>query len=172
MKIRWHAAALVAVIGAMLLGTPVSAQRRGNQSTPAQRAEMERRLRENFERLVQDRLQLTETQATQLADVVLQFQEERLTLQRRESELRRRLQGQGQGQGNSTRRVVSLPDVEARAVLDEMRSLQNAEIEIFNREHERLLQIMTPSQLVRYYMIREQLAESLRRVRAPGARSG
>lgn len=161
---------LAAVLAALALAfsTPLSAQRRGNGPiTPAQRAEMEQRLRANFERLVVDRLQLTPAQATQLADVVLQFQEERLVLQRRESDLRRRLQGQG----NGSRRSAPLPEAEARVVLEEMRALQNAETELFNREHDRLLQLMTPSQLVRYYTIREDLAESLRRVRGPGARA-
>ena len=50
MRRSWGSAALLAVFAAVLLGTPVSAQRRGNPDTPAERAEMERRLRENFER--------------------------------------------------------------------------------------------------------------------------
>jgi Spy/CpxP family protein refolding chaperone len=155
---------------ALTLAAPASAQRRGSSNTPVERAELERRLRENFERLVRERLELTEAQATQLADVVLEFQGERLAQQRRESDLRRRLQGQGGSGGR--RGGAPLSEEEARAVLAEMRALQNQETEIFNREHERLLGILTPTQLVRYYLIREQLAESLRRVRGPGDRGG
>jgi hypothetical protein len=165
MRSRPFQALLLGLVALTLVGAPASAQRRGGGTTAAERAEIERRLRSNFERLVRDRLQLTDVQATQFADVVLEFQEERLVLQRRESDLRRRLQGQG---GSGRRGGAPLPEEEARAVLAEMRAVQSAETEIFIREQERLLGIVSPPQLVRYYLIREQLAESLRRVRGPG----
>jgi hypothetical protein len=162
----WLIPATLAVALALSLGAPLSAQRRGSSNTPAERADLERRLRDNFERTVRDRLDLTEVQAAQLADVVLGFQQERLVLQRRESDLRRRLQGQV---SSARRGGPLLSDPEAREVLSEMRAVQNAETDLINREHDRLLQVLSPPQLVRYYLIREQLADILRRVRGPGA---
>ena len=149
---------LLAVLGLVL---PLSAQRRGSGNSQASRAEMERRVRESYDRLVRDRLGLSEQQLEALNEAVLPFQEERLTIQRRETELRRRLEGQS----TSNRRVPLMPEAQAREVVQEMRALQVAETDLFNREQERLQQLLTPGQMVAYYMIREQLAEALRRAR-------
>jgi hypothetical protein len=151
---------LIVLIAVLALAQPASAQRRGGSSQPS-RAELERRLREDFEERVRERLGLTEEQARNLSNAVLEFQQERLDLQRRESALRQRLERQGTGR----RGGALLADDQARDVLREMRALQNDETSLFNREHDRLLELLTPGQLVSYYLLREQFAESLRRVR-------
>jgi hypothetical protein len=152
---------LIVLVLLLGLSGPASAQRRG--SGGQSRAEMERRLRESYDRLVRDRLGLTQEQAQALNEAVQPFQEERVALQRRESDLRQRLDRQRQGSDN--RRVALMPEAQAREVVQEMRALQIAETDLFNREQDRLLQLLTPGQLVSYYLIREQLAEALRRAR-------
>ena len=151
--------ALLLLVAALTVAQPASAQRRGN-SQPS-RAQLEQRLREDFEERVRERLGLTDEQARNLSNAVLEFQQERLELQRRESALKQRLERQGTGR----RGGALLADDQARDVLREMRALQNDETSLFNREHDRLLQLLTPAQLVSYYLLREQFAESLRRVR-------
>jgi hypothetical protein len=160
--------AVAVLLCALSVAHPMDAQRRGGGSnSQSSRAEMERRLRESYERLVRERLGLTEGQARELSEAVLVFQEERVDLQRRETTLRRRLEGQGGG-GQANRRLVSLPEDQARDILREMRSIQDAETDLFNREQDRLMQLLTPQQLVTYYQIREDLGDALRRVRGPG----
>ena len=158
---RWS---LVLLVAALWVAQPASAQRRGGSSQQQSRAQLEQRLREDFEERVRERLGLTEEQARNLSNAVLEFQQERLELQRRESALKQRLERQGTGR----RGGAMLADDQAREVLREMRALQNDETDLFNREHDRLLQLLTPGQLVGYYLLREQFAESLRRVRGSG----
>ena len=160
--------AVIVLLCALSVAHPMDAQRRGGgSSSSSSRAEMERRLRESYERLVRERLGLTDVQARELSAAVLVFQEERVELQRRETALRRRLESQGGG-GQANRRLVSVPDDQARDILREMRSIQDAETDLFNREQDRLLQLLSPQQLVNYYQIREDLGDALRRVRGPG----
>jgi hypothetical protein len=158
--------ALVVLVTLLAVAQPGAAQRsRGGSSQQPSRAEMERRIRENYEQQVRERLGLNEEQARELNEAVMTFQEERLALQRREAALKRRLEGQG---GGGRRGPVVLADTQAREVLQEMLALENDETDLFNREQERLLELLTPSQLVSYYLLREQFAETLRRARSPG----
>jgi hypothetical protein len=158
---------LFAMLTTLTLVQPAAAQRSrgGSPSQQPSRAELERRLRENYEQQVRERLGLDEEQARELNEAVMQFQEERLALQRRESALKRRLEGQG---ATGRRGGAVLADNTAREVLQEMLALENDETSLFNREQERLLELLTPSQLVSYYLLREQFAETLRRARSPG----
>ncbi len=159
----------LALIAVLALVQPAAAQRsRGGSPSQPSRAEMERRLRESYERQVRERLGLSEDQARELNDAVMQFQEERLVLQRRESALKRRLEGQG---GTGRRGGVQLADDQAREVLREMVALENDETDLFNREQNRLLELLTPAQLLSYYLLREQFAETLRRARGSERRS-
>ena len=163
---------LIVLLLALALAQPAAAQRSrgGGSSQQPSRAEMERRLRENYEQQVRERLGLGEEQSRELNAAVMPFQEERLALQRRESALKRRLEGQGGG-GQGRRGGALLADDQARDVLREMMDLQNDETDLFNREQQRLLQLLTPSQLVSYYLLREQFAETLRRARGSDRRS-
>jgi hypothetical protein len=135
---------------------------------------MERRLQEGFNNLVRNQLGLEPQQASNFGEVVLRFQDERQRLVTREAELRRRYQIGGvvsEGAPNILRRGGPLmADAEAREVLREMRALRTAETDLFSREQDRLLELVSPGQLVRYYLLREQLAESIGRLRggAPG----
>jgi len=171
MSIRSCVCALVA---GLALSGPLVAQEQRRPGPQADRAEMERRVQDMFAELVRTQLGLEREDALVFGQAVLTFQQERQALLRREAELRRRLrleEGAGRGMGF---RGELLPEAEAQTVLREMRALRTAEHDLYVREQDRLMELLTPGQLVRYYLLREQLADGIGRLRggAPGGAAG
>lgn len=151
------------------------------QQGPQRRMEMERRVRERFGEIVKERLGLSAEQQQELADVLRTFQEERESLALRESQLRRRIVAQGVLTPRDD--APLLDDEEAREILDEWRKIWDDERSLVSAEEDRLLQLLTPSQLVRFYAMREALNDRVRGLRqggppgpgggmGPGARGG
>ncbi|HEX9884907.1 MAG TPA: hypothetical protein VGA70_00390 [Longimicrobiales bacterium] len=134
------------------------------------RGEVEQRVRARFGEMVRQRLQLTPEAQEAMSEVLQDFQERREALALREAQLRRRVQGQGRlGRGGSP---PPLTDEEAVAILDEMAGLRAEESDLAELEQERLLAVLTPTQLLRYYAMRDQLAETVRRLQAGGPGGG
>jgi len=131
-----------------------------------QRMELERRLRLGFQRTVQNQLNLGEDQLSRLQEIMQSFQGERSELNRAQASLRYRL------------RDPALPDMsddDARAILQEMIDVQARELDLYRREQEALLSLLTPVQLVRFYRLRDDLGqrvEELRRGRGMGPGGG
>lgn len=147
-----------------LAASPVAAQ--GRREGPPSRAEMERRVRERFEAIVNRELGLSEAQGDELRRIVMDFQPERRALGRRSMQLRQELSAAD----------ASLDDVRARALLDELVQVQEAEARILRQEIERMLTVLTPAQAVRFYTLRERMGERMRqlqdRVGGPAGRGG
>lgn len=165
---RWAVAAL------LVLTLPLAGQQRRGPGPGMDRAEMQRRIQLRFGEIVRNELGLDEHEARALGDIVRSFQEERQALVLRERQLRRRALGQAGG-GAPARRERLLPDEEARELLGEMAELRVAEAELYRREQERLLEVLTPGQVVRFHVLREEMAERLRRIRGgppPGGGPG
>jgi hypothetical protein len=164
---------------ALALAAPLSAQLPAQQppapragSPPASRLEMERRVQQAFAQRVREQLGLDASQAAALGDATLAFQRERQTLVRRENELRRRYRmGAAEAGGGG---APAIPDAEAMEILRELRALRAEELNLYTREQERLLQLLTPAQVVRYYLLREQLANRINGLRGgpPGPGAG
>lgn len=118
--------------------------------------ELERRLEARFQDMIEERLQLGPEEARRLQGVMESFREKRMTLNRAQSSLRHQL------------RDPALPDLteeEAREILRETIRLQEEELELYRREQEELLSILSPTQLVRFYSLREALGRRLRQLR-------
>lgn len=125
------------------------------------RMELERRVRARFGQMVKERLGLTDEQAARLAETVGSFRQDRQSLMREEQALQKRVEA-ALLEGGPT-------DDEARTLLDQMQKLQFDEAELFKNEQEKLLEVLTPSQLVRFHALREQMGRRIQQLRGgPG----
>ena len=145
----------------------VTAQQR-RPIRPGNRLQMEERVRQRFDDIVRTQLGLNGDQAERLTRVVQSFQAERQALLRRERELRRRVR-QGAGGLAPGRGGSLMSEEQARAALREMTDLRRVETELQQQEMEQLLEVLTPGQLVRFYLLREEMADRLTRLRRPPA---
>jgi hypothetical protein len=166
------------LMAALLIAAPLSAQLPAQQQPgargglPANRLQLERRLQQAFAQRVREELGLNADQATALGSATLGFQRERQDLVRRENELRRRYRMGAAEVGGARAGAPAVPDAEAMEILRELRSLRAAELDLYTREQDRLLQLLTPAQVVRYYLLREQLADRINGLRGGAAGPG
>jgi Spy/CpxP family protein refolding chaperone len=127
------------------------------------RRELEQRLEARFGEMVREELKLTREEFRELQDVMQSFREDRRALNRSQASLRHRLRDPGLG---------DVTDEEAREILQEMIRLRAREVELYRMEQQRLLSVLSPSQLLRFYSLREALGrrlQQLRRGRGPGS---
>jgi len=121
-----------------------------------------------FERIVRQRLQLTDAQVDQLRATNQRFAPQRRDLQAREREIRQAMRAQLQ--------PGAVPD-EARlsTLVDSLFALQHERINMLQSEQRELATFLTPSQRVRYYALQEQLrrrVEQMRQRQAGGMQLG
>jgi Spy/CpxP family protein refolding chaperone len=132
------------------------------------REQLERRVRARFAETMQRRLGLTHEQSQRLSEVVDALQGERRSLGRDERALRTRMEAILTEEGTS--------DADAREVLLQMEELRLREARLFQTEQERMLEVLTPVQVVRFHAMREQLAARIQQLRGgppgPGRRPG
>lgn len=149
--------ALVAIFLTLHWAGTVSAQRGPPGERGPDREAMQERIRERFGEIVRRQLGLDRAAQQALLEAVRESERERRTLLGREMELRKQLREQVE--------IAPLRDpspllepAEARELLREMAAIREAELRLFRAEQERLLQVLTPPQLVRFYALREDLA--------------
>lgn len=165
-------ALLVTVVGLGGFPSLLEAQQPRRPGARVQnRTQLERQLRVRFQQMVARELGLSEEQGQALDGVVAQFQEPRAELARRQAELRRRMMGTG----------ALLSEAEASAVLQEILEVKEEETRLLAEEQSRLQEVLSPPQVVRFYTLREQLANRVRQLRenrrggggsGPGATGG
>lgn len=126
------------------------------QAGQRQRMELERRLEARFGQTVREQLGLTQEQLQAVQGVMQSFQQERQTLNRAQASLRYRLRDPG---------LADIGDEAARELLKEMISLQEQELSLYRKEQEQLLGVLTPSQVVRFYRLREDLGRRVQELR-------
>jgi hypothetical protein len=121
---------------------------------------MEERIRARFGEQVRRELGLTEEQFAAVQQVEQSFQEQRRELVQRDLELRRQLR----------RDDDARTEEQALALLQEMAAVRADEARIYQAEMDALRQTLTAGQLLRFYELRDQLMERVRRLR--GSRDG
>jgi len=151
----------VTLAGAPAVGiAPLSAQPPGPQRSQMERAQLERRVLAQFSQIVQDELGLDSAATAGLFAVVEEFGDQRRALQMREMGLNRRLRSTG----------VYLSDEESSAALREFIAIKREELTLLEAEQARLAEELSPPQLLRFYALREQMGERIRRLRGEGPR--
>jgi hypothetical protein len=128
-----------------------------------QRQQLERRVEQGFARLVQSQLGLSQEQLTSLQAVMQTFREDRQAVNRAQASLRYRL-------GDPA--LADLTDDAAREILAEMIRAQEEELDLYRREQAQLLTVLSPSQLVRFYRLREEWGRRIQELRQPGGPRG
>ena len=159
-----------------LLGRPAEAeaQRRGQMGPRSRegmseaREVLEARLRSFFADAVRTRLGLSDEEMEEVRARFQAFEAERQALAREERELRRSL-GPALGGGRE-----ALSEAEARDALEQLVELRLEEARLFHREQEALLQVLTPTQVVELYKLREAMMNRIQRMRRgpPGGPPG
>jgi hypothetical protein len=162
---RLSANAPAALLTTILLGLPISllAQRvpmRGGPPGQQSRQELEERVRARFGQMIQQRLGLDQATAQELNATVQSFQEERGQLAREQEALRKRVEAFAlEGGGSNT---------DAQQLLDRMNDLRSRENQLYLSEQDSLAKVLTPSQLLRFNLMREQMAQRIQQLRMGG----
>jgi Spy/CpxP family protein refolding chaperone len=123
---------------------------------------MEQRIQSRFDLMVRDQLELSDEQGQQLGDIVEGFLQRRQELALRERQVR----GTVLSLGTRSAEEGEFSDEEATDALQEMVRLREEETSLFREEQEALVGVLTPQQLVRFVVMRGQLAERIQRIRS------
>ena len=155
--------ALLAVICALAVVGP-SASGVDGQSvlTPQERQELERRVRQAFQARVRQELRLRPVEMESLREVISWSEGERQRIATETRSLNTRVADFLRDGGTSD---------DARTILTERASLQRRGTQLFLDEQERLLEVITPAQVVRFYRLRDEFNARILRARQ-GTRDG
>lgn len=150
---------LVAVIGGLLMlaavAAPLEAQRRGgSRGDSRDRERLEQRVRAQMARMMEERLGLTADEAERLGEIVQEFRAQRFELVREERATRRRVE--------ALMLEGTDDDAEALELLTRLAELRAREVELFTEEQQSLLEVLTPTELLEYQSLRDQLGRRIR----------
>jgi hypothetical protein len=153
------------LLATIVLASPFSvvAQRmpmRGGPPGQQSRQELEERVRARFGQMIQQRLGLDQETAQALNATVQSFQEERGQLAREQEALRKRVEAFALEGGGS--------NSDAQQLLDRMSDLRGQENQLYLSEQDSLAKVLTPSQLLRFNLMREQMAQRIQQLRMGG----
>ena len=153
----WRIAVTVALSASAGLSPIVaSAQTRGGGPSGT-RQELVERIRERFENRIARELRLDDEQREILSEVFSAFARSRAEILPRRREIERQISDH-----------LAEPDgaeEDALALLEEMRALREREAELLREEEDRLLEVLTPSQVLRLQALRDQFGNQIRRLR-------
>lgn len=127
------------------------------------RAAMEQRIQRQFQERLARELELTADQREDLADVLRDYATARAELLPRRRAL-----------GLEMRELLEGDQSEDRALelLRELRDIREAEADLLEEEEDRLLEVLTPIQVLRLQSLRDQFGEQIRSLGEPPAGGG
>lgn len=132
------------------------AQTRGNADTTLSRQDMLQRVFAQFERRLARELRLTADQIREINDIMRTMREQRGELYQRRRALGREMQRFGEEEEGD--------EATARSILAETRAIRAEESRLESEEEARLLEILTPAQVLGFRIMREELNDRIRRV--------
>ncbi len=147
--------ALLTALVAPLLAPPLAAQQGPPARGSMDRTQVEQRILTQFRALVQREIGVDSATVDVLFGVVESMQEERRALRTREMRLERRLDGTG----------IYLSEEQSTEALEEFLAIKREALRLLELEYERLEAVLEPGQLLRFYTLREQMGERIRRLR-------
>lgn len=155
---------LLAVALAAALSAPVAAQDdRGRRSDPQDREALMERVRARMAHVIQERLELTDEESEELSAVVRRFEQRRGALAREDMALRRRFDALEE---------TDVSDEEARGLLDQMIELRRRESALFEEELDGLLDVLSPSEIIEFQALRQEMGRRIRSLRGGDDREG
>ena len=134
------------------------AQAAAPQDSTPQRQELAKRIREQWKKVVHDRLGLNEMQTRQLQETTRHFNAQRQTLNQEERAIRTEMRDQVIG-------TVPVDDKHLAAMIDTVLDLQRQRLELTRNEQRELSLFLTPLQRVKYLALQEQLRQQMERLR-------
>lgn len=139
----------------------VGAQQRQSGGGNDQRAQLEARFRQQFARVVRQRVGLSDEQMARLGPINERFAAQRRQLQMQERAARASLQ-----------RVLRNPDLadstEVSRLLQQLVDAQKRRVQLLEAEQRELAAIMTPLQRARYMALQEQVRRQVEQRRSRG----
>ncbi len=155
---RWFLVALAALLTAW---APVElAAQQGRQRPP--RTQMERQLRERFQEMMAQRLQLTEEQRFALREITSEMEDTRRELAVREARVQAELRTLG----------GDIEEARAQELLAEIVAIMQEEAELAQLEIRRLEEVLQARQVVAFILFREDLGRRIREIRDRARRGG
>lgn len=121
------------------------------------RVELERRVRQAFVNRLRQELRLTPDEISALEEVIRWSEAERQAVAAESRALTERVTEYLRSGGT---------EQTALTLLEERSAIQSREAQLFGEEQERLLEVMSAPQVVRFYVIRDDLNDRIRRLRA------
>ena len=152
-------APLLALLAAVVAWPATAEGQQGPQGRrgDADRERLEQRIRAQTGRMIRVRLGLDEEEASRLETVVQDFDGRRRELFREEQATRRSIEAFLRGAADD--------EVQARELIERVGELRLQEAELFRQEQEALLDVLTPSQLLRLQELRQDLGQRIRSLR-------
>ncbi len=152
MKLRTGLLILFAVFAAF------PAQSLGQVRQQQRRGQLERRVQVRFGEIVREQLGLSPEEQRRLGEIVQTFRPQRQDIAQRQLELQRRMA-----------LPVTLEDeVAAVDLLTRMIEIREMELQLLGEEQEALLEALTPGQVARFFQLREEVGNQVRRLRGRG----
>jgi len=152
----------VGVARAQDVAGDAAGDRRPQATAPAQRAQMEQRLRQGLWRIAKERVGLTDAQMTKLTEVNHRFDALRRTLNQDERTQRQTLRTEILAKDAANQDRIA-------SAMDRLLQLQRQRLDIVAEEQKEFATFMTPLQRAEYAALQEQLrrrVDELRRARA------
>ena len=153
----WRIAVIIALSASAGLSPIVASAQARARGPSATRQELVERIRERFENRIARELRLDEEQREVIGEVFSVFARSRAELLPQRREIERRISGHLAGPDGS--------EEDALGLLEEMRALREREAELLREEEDRLLEVLTPSQVLRLQALRDQFGNQIRRLR-------
>lgn len=156
----------VLFLTAALLGSPAGAQGGGPPSrgrgeaprlTDAQRAQRERWLEERINRIVRERLALSDEQFGKLREVARRVEDDRRSLRAEEMRTRFALRRELLAGDRANENTVA-------ELLDQMPRFERRRLELMEREQGELAKFLTPTQRAKYIGLQDELRRSMQDV--------
>lgn len=153
----WRIAVIFALSASAGL-SPIAASAQGRARGPsATRQELVERIQERFENRIARELRLDDEQREVLGEVFPAFARSRAEIFSRRREIERQIGDYLEGPDGV--------EEDALGLLEEMRALRAREAELVREEEDRLLEVLTPTQVLRLQALRDQFGNQIRRLR-------
>jgi hypothetical protein len=139
-----------------------AASRQAQSGAPAQRAQMEQRLRQGLWRIAKERVGLTDAQMTKLTEVNHRYDARRRTINQDERAQRQTLRTEILAKDAANQDRIA-------SAMDRLLQLQRQRLDVVAEEQKEFATFMTPLQRAEYAALQEQVrrrVEELRRQRA------